>query len=149
MLRDITQAYIQSKIELYRIVICYLPAELKKKYPEGIILLVVKPLYGLAEAGNYWFATYLDHYKEKLEMEMSSNNTCLLITKDGGKNFGIARLQTDDTLNIGMEAFIKKEEKEIIETKFKAKNQTILETGVSGDFNGYCMTIGAESIMVV
>ncbi len=48
-----------------------------------------------------------------------------------------------------MEVFIKKEEKEIIEAKFKAKNQTILETGVSGDFNGCRITIRAESIMVV
>ncbi len=44
---------------------------------------------------------------------------------------------------------MKKEEKEIIEAKFKAKNQTMLETGVSGHFNGCCMTIGAGSIMVV
>ncbi len=69
MLRDIMQAYTQSKTELNRTVICYLPAKLKKKYPEGIILLVVKPLYGLVEAGNHWFATYLDHHKEKLGMK--------------------------------------------------------------------------------
>ncbi len=149
MLRDITQAYTQSKIELNRTVICYLPAELTKRYPKDTILLVIKPLYGLAEAGNHWFATYLDHYKEKLGMKMSSYNACLLITKNGDENFGIAGLQTDNTLNIGTEAFIRKEEKEIIEAKFKAKNRTILETGVSGDFNGCRMTIGAESIMVV
>ncbi len=53
---------------------------------------------------------------------MLSYDACLLITKDGGENFGIEELQTDDTLNIGMEVFIKKKEKEIIETKFKAKN---------------------------
>ena len=53
---------------------------------------------------------------------MSSYDACLLITKDGGENFGIVGLQTDDTLNIKTEAFIKKEEKEIIESKFKAKN---------------------------
>ncbi len=67
---------------------------------------------------------------------MSSYDACLLITKDGGENFGIARIQTDDSLNIRTEAFMKKEEKEIIEAKFKAKNQTILETGVSEDLNG-------------
>ena len=52
MLRDITQAYTQSKTELNRTVIFHLPAELKKRYPEGTVLRVVKPLYGLAEAGN-------------------------------------------------------------------------------------------------
>ncbi len=53
MLRDITQAYTQSKTGLNRTVICYLPAKLKKKYLEGTILLIVKLLYGLPEAGNY------------------------------------------------------------------------------------------------
>ena len=53
MLRDITQAYTQSKTELNRTVICHLSVELKKRYPEGTILLVVKPLYSLAEAGNH------------------------------------------------------------------------------------------------
>ena len=80
---------------------------------------------------------------------MSPYNACLLITKDGGENFGIARHQTDNTLNVGTKAFIKNEETEIIEAKFKAKNQIILETGASGDFNGCCMTIKADFIMVV
>ena len=55
----------------------------------------------------------------------------------------------DDTLNIETQAFIKKKEIKIIEAKFKAKTQTILEIGVSGDFNGCLITIEAKSIMVV
>ena len=121
MLQDITQAYTQSKTELNRTIICYLPIKLKKKYLEGTILLVVKLLYGLAETGNHWFATYLNHHKEKLGMEMSPYDTCLFITKNGGENFGIARLQIDDTLNVETEAFTKKEETEIMKAKFKAK----------------------------
>lgn len=80
---------------------------------------------------------------------MSSYETCLLITKDGCENFGITRLQIDDTFNIGTEAFIKKEKIEIMEAKFKAKTQIISETGVSKDFNGCHMIIGAESIIFV
>ena len=64
------------------------------------VLQVVKPLYGIAEARNYWFATYLNHHKEKPGMEMSSYDACLLIIKDKNINFGITRLQTDNTLNI-------------------------------------------------
>ena len=109
----------------------------------------MKPLYGLAEAGNYWFAKYLDHQKEKLEKKLLPYDACLFITKDGDKNFGIAGFKTDDTFNVGMEAFIKKDETEIMETKFKVKTRTILETNASRDFNGYYMTIKAESIMVV
>ncbi len=44
---------------------------------------------------------------------------------------------------------MKKEEKEIIKAKFKAKNQTILESGISGNYNGCHMTIGAKFIIVV
>ena len=149
MLRDITQAYTQSKEELNRTVICHLPAKLKKRYTEGTVLRVVKPLYGLTEAGNYWFATYLNYHKEKLGIEMSPYDTCLLITKDGDENFGIAAFQTDDTLNVEMKGFMKKEETEIMEAKFKAKTQTILEIGASGDFNGCRKIIKAESIMVI
>ena len=91
----------------------------------------------------------MDHHKEKLGMEMLSYDACLLITKNGGENFGIAGLQTDDTLNIGTEAFMKKKKTEIVKAKFKTKTRTILETGASRDFNGCHITIEAESIMVV
>ena len=90
MLQDITQAYTQSKTELNRIVIYHLPVKLKKKYPKSIILFVVKMLYSLAEAGNHWFAIYLNYHKEKLDMKISSYDAYLLIIKDGGENFGIA-----------------------------------------------------------
>ncbi len=82
-------------------------------------------------------------------MEMSFYDICLLITKDRGEKFSIAEIKTDNTLNMGMKAFMKKEEKEIIEATFKAKNQTILETGVSGDFNGCHIIIRADSITVI
>ena len=82
-------------------------------------------------------------------MEMLPYDTCLFITKDSGENFDIAGLQTDDTLNVGTEAFMKKKETEIMEAKFKAKTRTILEIGALGDFNGYRMTIEVEYIIIV
>ena len=94
---------------------------MKKKHPKGIIVLVVKLLYGLAEAKNHWFAIYLDHHKEKLGIEILPYDPCPFITKDHGKNFGIARLQTDNTLNIKIETFMKIKETEIMKTKYKAK----------------------------
>lgn len=82
-------------------------------------------------------------------MEMSPYNAYLLITKDGCENFGIAGLTTDNPLNVGLEAFMKKEETEIIEAKFKAKTQITLETGVQRNLNGSHMTIKAKSTMLV
>lgn len=82
-------------------------------------------------------------------MKMLSYDACFLIIKDGGKNFGIAKLQTNNTLNIKIEIFMKKEKTEIMKAKFKVKTRIILETHTLEDFNGYCMTIKAESIMVI
>lgn len=82
-------------------------------------------------------------------MKMLPYDACLFITKDGGENFGISGLQTGNTLNVRTEVFMKKKETKIMEAKFKGKIRTILETGISGDCNGCCMTIEAESIMVV
>lgn len=82
-------------------------------------------------------------------MEMSFYNIYLLINKDGGVNFGILGLQTDNILNIGIEVFMNKKEVEITETKFKTKSQTILETGISRVFNGCHMIIRLEFIMVI
>lgn len=42
-----------------------------------------------------------------------------------------------------------KEEAEIIEAKFKAKSQIMLETSTLEIFNGCCMTIEDKAIMVI
>ncbi|KAF1360326.1 hypothetical protein EJ07DRAFT_41949, partial [Lizonia empirigonia] len=71
-LRDITQAYTQSEDHLQRTIIAELPVQLRQAYPEGTVMVVVKPLYGIAEAGAYWWATYFRHHTTKLEMETST-----------------------------------------------------------------------------
>lgn len=149
ILNNITQAYTQSKTELNHIVIYHLFVKLKKKYPKDTILYIVKLLYNLAKVGNYQFATYLDHYKEKLEIEKLFYDICLFITKDGGENFDITGHQTNNTLNVGMEIFINKEKSEIIKVKFKAKSQTIQKNSISGDLNSCHMTIEDEFIIVI
>jgi hypothetical protein len=92
-------------------------------------------LYGLAEAGMHWFAIYSKHHKDKLDIETLAFDPCLLITKDG-TDFGIVGMQTDDTLNVGTQGFIDKEEDKLQQAKMKAKPRTILNAGSSSDFNG-------------
>lgn len=89
-------------------VICHLPIELKKRYLESTILCIIKPLYDLIEAENHWFAIYLDYSKEKLGIEILSYDVYLLITKTGGENFGIPRIQNNNIFNVKTEIFIKK-----------------------------------------
>ncbi|KAI1002435.1 hypothetical protein K3495_g5765 [Podosphaera aphanis] len=43
-------------------------------------MVVKKPLYGIAEAGTHWWATYNTHHKEKLQMTNSTYDSCLLIS---------------------------------------------------------------------
>ncbi len=43
-------------------------------------MVVLKPLYGVPEAGMHWWATYSKHHKEKLSMEPSTYDPCLLIS---------------------------------------------------------------------
>jgi hypothetical protein len=52
-LRDITQAYTQSDDHLQRRIIAELPIQLQQAYPKDTVMVVIKPLYGIAEAGAY------------------------------------------------------------------------------------------------
>lgn len=135
-LRDITQAYVQSKDKLSRTLYARPPKELKAFFPPGTILQIVRPLYGAAESGLYWFKTYHDHHVEKLEMETSTYDPCLLITYDGCEVFGMTGLQTDDTLSVVTPLFSQKEEVELGKAKFRAKPKTILTPQEPIEFNG-------------
>lgn len=82
-------------------------------------------------------------------MEILFYDIFLLITQNGGKNFDIVGFQIVITFNIGMEAFINKKKAKIIEAKFKAKSQKMLETSISRDFHSCCIIIKDKSIMVI
>jgi hypothetical protein len=43
-------------------------------------MIILKPLYGIPEAGTHWFSTYYSHYTKKLVMVISTYDLCLLIT---------------------------------------------------------------------
>jgi hypothetical protein len=70
-------------------------------YPKEIWFIILKPLYGLAESGLYWYATYLNYYRYKLGIETSIFNLYLLIIKKDKYSIGFTGLQTDNTLNLG------------------------------------------------
>ncbi|KAM4062525.1 Tc5 transposase DNA-binding domain-containing protein [Hirsutella rhossiliensis] len=117
-LRDITQAYPQSQTKLSRTILTYLPTELQGKYPNGTIIRVIKPLYGIAEAGVHWFRTYQQHHLEKLDMSTSTYDSCLLISNTGPDTLGIVGMQTDDTLILGTNNFSTREEEELQRQNF-------------------------------
>ena len=68
---DINQAYLQSVEKLQR-KIFVLPDVLQLDNEQ--FLQVVKPLYGLSDAGDYWGETLSEHHKKELKMEQATED---------------------------------------------------------------------------
>ena len=127
---------------------------------------VVKPLYGIAEAGTHWWATYFRHHRDKLGMTTSTYDPCLLISDDSDDNnnttnntadnttdnttpFGIVGMQTDDTLGLSNISFFDREDIELTKAGFKAKPKTKLSPITPLLFNGCKLTIDADNNMTL
>ena len=145
--RDITQAYVQSTTLLNRQVLARVPKEIERDYAPNTIMIVRKPLYGIPEAGTHWWATYNKHHKERLGMETSSYDPCLLIS---AKNmpFGVVGMQTDDTLILGDQDFEQREEDELKRAKFAAKPTEKLSYDTPLIFNGCTVYQEKEAILL-
>jgi hypothetical protein len=72
----------------------------------------------------------------KLEIENSPYNPCLLITKDQEGPFSIVGMQTDNTLILGDNKFVKKERVELKKAKLLAKPIKLLTMDTLLLFNG-------------
>ena len=134
-LRDISQAYVQSTTMLNRDFYVNPPWELAKRLnlTDDSVLKVVKPLYGVPEAGNHWFKTYHSHHLDELAMEQSTYDPCLLYSN---RPFGVVGLQTDDTLFVGDDDFVEKEQAGLEKAKFMAKERERLTSNHDLKFNG-------------
>src|SRR5450756_1280130 len=107
-------------------------------------MVVVKPLYSIAEAGTYWWATYSRYYKEKLGMVISTYNPYLMVTDNGP--LGIVGMQTDDTIILGDEIFNEWKSQEMT---FKCKAKTELTRGTALMFNGCITTCSDNNVIIV
>ena len=134
-LRDITQAYCQSRSNLNREFYIRPPQELATMLGISVenVLQVVKPLYGVPEAGNHWFATYHKHHTSNLGMTESTYDACLLFKSEP---LGVIGLQTDDTLILADDAFATLEEEAIVAAKIMTKSRECLTTVSPIKFNG-------------
>jgi hypothetical protein len=143
-LRDITQAYPQLSFELNRKFFARLPKELRDKYPRNTIIQVIRPFYGIAESDVHWWFTYHKHHLEKLNIIISTYDSCLLITSDGP--FGITGMQTDDTLMICSPEFSAKKEEKIQKAAFRAKPKARLAESSPMEFNGARLTLEGDQL---
>src|SRR6266567_1221703 len=87
---------------------------------KGTILKVVRPLYGIPKAGNYWFKTYYNHYIKELNINQSTYNPCLLYLNNP-INFGIVSLQTNNILLLANLVFTASKQEKIKKAKFLTK----------------------------
>jgi hypothetical protein len=140
-LRDITQAYTQSTTTLNRDFYTTPPKGVTQW--EGFYLKVVKPLYGVPEAGNHWFGTYQKHHIDNLRMTQSTYDPCLMYSTTA--SFGLVGLQTDDTLIVADDTFAKAEEEELQKAGFMAKKREQLTEGNTLKFNGGNITLQSDN----
>jgi hypothetical protein len=142
-LRDISQAYVQSTTNLNREFYVRPPRELETELgiDKDCVLKVLKPLYGVPEAGNHWFKTYHSHHVQQLHMDQSTYDPCLL---QSNEPFGIVGLQTDDTLLLADETFAEAEQNELHKAKFMAKEREQLTVDTPLKFNGGLIQLASD-----
>lgn len=115
---DINQAYLQSAANLKRkIFVCPDVLELDR----DTLLQVVKPLYGLTDAGDYWGQTLTDHHTKELKMEQATGDFSLFFKRIAGKLTGISGTYVDDILRTGTKQF-EEEATRTTGTSFDSKN---------------------------
>jgi hypothetical protein len=108
-LKNITQAYVQSKISLNRQF--FISSLFELDLSKNSILRVVKFLYDVLETETHWFNTYQKHHKKKLLMIESTFDSCLLHIEF--IYFEVINIQTDDTLILADDEFVALEENEL------------------------------------
>ncbi|PVH80071.1 hypothetical protein DL98DRAFT_549327 [Cadophora sp. DSE1049] len=120
--------------------------EIADKFEPGTVFMVVLPLYGIPESGNHWFNTYHKHHVNSLQIETSTYDPCLLISTKESNEFGIVGMQTDDTLILGDNDFLAKEQNGIAKAGFITKPIQVLDPSGSLTFNGYTITIDGDDL---
>ncbi len=116
---DVIQSYIQSLENLQRKVLIKPTKEFNLKPNE--LLELLKPLYGLAESGDYWGRSFRYHLIEELGMQTGVSDASLFYKKLGERLVGLCGNYVDDTLHAGTKEYsdlCKKTEK-----KFKCKER--------------------------
>eukprot|EP00170_Pyropia_yezoensis_P001807 contig_7709_g1811 len=100
-LHDITQAYLQSQKGFTRDLYLRPRAEDRHLFDlaEDEVLLLVLPLYGICDAGDYWHVTLTSHIEEDLGMVPLVSDPALYAKRDtNGKLLGLLGAYVDDCL---------------------------------------------------
>ena len=69
------------------------------------VIKILKPLYGLAESGDYWVRTYRHHLEKELGMKSTISDTALFYKTLGENLIGICATYVEDTLHAGTKEY--------------------------------------------
>jgi len=104
---DINQAYLQSRDKLAHTL--YLDPRPEDRHlfslTDDEFLLLVRPLYGVCDAGDYWFLTLQRHVRDDLLMTPGSSEPALYMRKGVNGLFGLMGTFVDDCLLGGTDEF--------------------------------------------
>jgi hypothetical protein len=117
---DVTQAFVQSSGTLLRDVYIEPPKEFQL-HP-GLLLKLLKPLYGLSDAGDYWSRTMKHHYKTDLKMTPTTGDESFFFQRHGTDLSGLAVTYVDDSLRSGTPQFV--QDTRVTSLKFESKRSS-------------------------
>jgi Reverse transcriptase (RNA-dependent DNA polymerase) len=101
---DVTQAYLQSAENLRRDL--YIKPTKEFSIAPGQLLKLLRPLYGLADSGDYWGRTLSNHLRKDLGMESATGDPALFFKIIQEKLSGLCATYVDDTLQAGDLKFV-------------------------------------------
>jgi hypothetical protein len=73
----------------------------------GKMLNLLRPLYGLADSGDYWGMRLTNNLKQDLGMESTIGDPELFFKYIGNRLIGMCATYVDDTLQAGDSKFVK------------------------------------------
>ena len=101
---DVNRAYLQSSEKRMRKVYLKPPKELNLSSDE--LLELIKPLYGLPDAGDYWDRTMADHLRKDLNMVPTYHDIALHFLHGEKELQGLVGVYVDDSLICGNKNFM-------------------------------------------
>lgn len=97
---DVKQAYLQARKKLEReLYITDVVPEFELQPHECLLLL--KPLYGLCDSGDLWYATMDEHFRNDLKLDQGKLDPALYALNPGENLKGLVATYVDDLLYAG------------------------------------------------
>ena len=137
---DVTQAYLQSAEKLMRDV--YIKPSAEFELSPDLLLKLLKPLYGLADSGDYWGRTLRDHILKDMGMSATTTDGAFFYKQIANQLAGLCATHVDDCLHAGNAKYSTLSQS--IEKTFQCRDREFDKVQFSGvnieaSNNGFCI----------